>query len=229
MGFVSPVPSQELAVEYLEALAKESTDEYITGGHSKGGNLAVYAAAFCTETVQKRVRTVYNFDGPGFVDRVLGAPGYLAVCDRVQTFVPQSSVVGMLLGHEEKHTIVHSEQKGILQHDLYSWQTKRASFVCLETVDKASRFIDSTLKAWMADMDTERRAQFVGTLYTVLAQTGALTLKDLTGNWFISAKAMLKGIKNLDEDTRRAVGQVLRLLLKSTRSGFAQLAEKGEA
>jgi len=229
MGFVCPVPSQELAVEYLEALAKESTDEYITGGHSKGGNLAVYAAAFCTETVQKRVRTVYNFDGPGFVDRVLGAPGYLAVCDRVQTFVPQSSVVGMLLGHEEKHTIVHSEQKGILQHDLYSWQTKRASFVCLETVDKASRFIDSTLKAWMADMDTERRAQFVGTLYTVLAQTGALTLKDLTGNWFISAKAMLKGIKNLDEDTRRAVGQVLRLLLKSTRSGFAQLAEKGEA
>ena len=52
MGFVCPVPSQELAVEYLEALAKESTDEYITGGHSKGGNLAVYAAAFCAETVQ---------------------------------------------------------------------------------------------------------------------------------------------------------------------------------
>ena len=230
LGCQPEVPAQKKAVAYVKAVAGQyPRRKLMLGGHSKGGNLAVYGGIFVPLAIQRRISAVWSNDGPGFYGAVLETPQHARLEGRVHSIVPKSSVVGMLLGHEEKHTIVHSEQKGILQHDLYSWQTKRASFVCLETVDKASRFIDSTLKAWMADMDTERRAQFVGTLYTVLAQTGALTLKDLTGNWFISAKAMLKGIKNLDEDTRRAVGQVLRLLLKSTRSGFAQLAEKGEA
>lgn len=227
MGFTCPVPAQELAVAYLETLAAvDTTARLIPGGHSKGGNLAVYASAFVSPALQERVEVIYNFDGPGFVDQVLQAPGYMAICNRVQTFVPQTSIVGMLLGHQEKHTIVHSIQKGVMQHDLYSWNVRRDGFVCLQTVDKTSRFIDTTLKDWMTNMDTEKRSQFVETLYTVLSATGAKTIGDLSENWFSYARRILRSIRDLDEPTRRATSKVLRQLLRSTKTGLAQINEK---
>ncbi|MBQ5777271.1 MAG: DUF2974 domain-containing protein, partial [Oscillospiraceae bacterium] len=108
MSFTFPVPAQALAVQYLEKIARRVHGKIICGGHSKGGNLAVYAAAFCKKSVQNRIAAVENFDGPGFDARVLSDPGYVAIRERVRTFVPKSSVVGMLLSHEEEYTIVDS-------------------------------------------------------------------------------------------------------------------------
>ena len=151
MGFVFPVPAQELAVDYIEKIASRHSENMLVGGHSKGGNLAVYSAAFCSEAVQNRIEIVYNFDGPGFDEKVLQKDGYKRICNKVNTFVPQSSVVGMLLNHEERYIIVHSTQLGLLQHDLYSWSVQIDSFICLEAVDNTGRFIDYTLKAWIAN------------------------------------------------------------------------------
>ena len=113
MGFVFPVPAQELAVDYIEKIASRHSENMLVGGHSKGGNLAVYSAAFCSEAVQNRIEIVYNFDGPGFDEKVLQKDGYKRICNKVNTFVPQSSVVGMLLNHEERYIIVHSTQLGL--------------------------------------------------------------------------------------------------------------------
>ena len=150
MSFLCPVPAQELAADYLRQVAAQRSGDLLLCGHSKGGNLAVYAAASCASSVQSRIRAVYNYDGPGFPESILRQAGYQTVCGRVQTFVPQSSVIGMLLGHEEQYTVVHSTRMGIFQHDLYSWDIADGHFVCLESVNQHSRFIDTTLKAWLA-------------------------------------------------------------------------------
>lgn len=123
------------------------------GGHSKGGNLAVYAAAFCPAALQERIAAVYNNDGPGFDADVIALPGYQRICARVQTFVPQSSIVGMLLEHEEAYTIIHSTGDGFGQHNLYTWEVLRDRFVTLETVTNGSRFLDRTLKQWLAGLE----------------------------------------------------------------------------
>ena len=131
MAFTCPVPAQRSALAYLEAVAGEVSGPLLLGGHSKGGNLAVYAAAFCPPALEERILAAYNFDGPGFDESVLQTEGYRRVCHKVSTFVPQSSIVGMLLGHEEKYTIVHSGQTGIMQHDLCSWNVRQSAFKSL--------------------------------------------------------------------------------------------------
>lgn len=220
MGFVCPVPAQKLSVKYIEGIAEHSKGELTVGGHSKGGNLAVYAAAFCSQEVQGRIRTVYNYDGPGFDGKVLEQESYKRITDRVNTFVPQSSIVGMLLEHEESYTIVHSEQTGLMQHNIYSWDVERNKFLYLESVDSNSKFVDYTIKAWIADMDYAQREEFIDTVYTVIRETNVKTLRELSDNWFASAKIVLKSVKNLDEETRKTVMQALRLLLKSAKAGF---------
>lgn len=223
MGFVCPVPGQLLAVDYLQKAARRFPGRLTVCGHSKGGNFAVYAAAFCGEAVQNRIEAVYNYDGPGFDGKVLAEPGYQRICEKIKTFVPQSSVVGMLLGHEEKYIIVHSEQTFLQQHDTYSWEVQQKTFHYLDTVDNSSRFVDYTLKAWLAKMTPAQREQFVDAIYEVMRQTNARTLRQMNENWFASATSILKSAKNMDEETWQAVTHALGLLVASAKDGLLRV------
>lgn len=227
MTFVCPVPAQTMAVKYLEEIAGEGHRRLILGGHSKGGNLAVYAASFCNTTVQARIEKVYNFDGPGFQDALLAEDGYKRICGKTQTFVPQTSIFGMMLGHEEQYTIVHSGQHGPFQHDVYSWEVERDHFMQLETVTNSSRWIDFTLKQWISGMDAQQREQFADGVYMAVLSTNASTLKELSENWFLSAKTVLRSLKNLDEPTRTLVSQAMRSLVQCAKKGMPIVA-KGE-
>ena len=216
LAFLPVVPAQRMAVQYLQAAAEVFSERPLrVGGHSKGGNLAVYAGAFCSEAAQQRIELVYNFDGPGFDRKILDQAGYEAICPRVRTFVPQSSVVGMLLGHEEQYTVVHSQETGLTQHNIYTWDVERESLSYLDTVTHGSRFIDRTLKDWLAGMSVEQRAVLVDTVYEVMQQTGARTVPELKANWFGSTRAMIRAAGALNEDDRRSVMRMLRLLMQS--------------
>lgn len=228
MGFATPVPAQREAVSYLCQAVERGPASWRVGGHSKGGNLAVYAAAFAPAPVQERLLWVQNNDGPGFDGGVLEGPGYRAVRERVHTYLPQSSVVGMLLEHEEAYTVVHSGQVGLMQHDLYSWEVKGPGFVCLDEVSASSKFIDKTLKDWVAGMSREERATFFDTLYQLLAGTQAKTVGELSGDWLHSAGAVLQSLKNVDEDTRRLMGQVMGGLFRSARENLRTARPRGE-
>ena len=216
MAFTPEIPAQRYAADYLQqAAAALAFRPLLVGGHSKGGNLAVYAGAFCSEAAQQRIELVYNFDGPGFDQKILDQAGYDAICPRVRTFVPQSSVVGMLLGHEEQYTVVHSQETGLTQHNIYTWDVERESLSYLDTVTHGSRFIDRTLKDWLAGMSVEQRAVLVDTVYEVMQQTGARTVPELKANWFGSTRAMIRAAGALNEDDRRSVMRMLRLLMQS--------------
>ena len=102
----------------------------------------------------------------------------------MQTFVPQSSIVGMLLEHEEAYTIIHSTGDGFGQHNLYTWEVLRDRFVTLETVTNGSRFLDRTLKQWLAGLEPEQRERTIDTVYHMLCETNAETLHELKENRF---------------------------------------------
>lgn len=226
MCFTCPVPAQKSAVEYLEAMASSLNGNLIVGGHSKGGNLAVYAAAFCKPEIQKRIITVYNFDGPGFEKEVLSTAQYGQICGRIKTFIPQSSIVGLLLEHEEQYIIVKSIQKiGFLQHDLYSWTVERNHLCYLNHVTNSSKFLDHTLKGWVADMTPAQREELIDALYSIIQQTNAHTLRELGDNWFVNAKTIHASIKSLDEPTRNKIMQSLSLLVKNAGNSIKKLYE----
>ena len=224
MCFIFPVPAQNAAVKYLEHMAPSLHGDIILGGHSKGGNLAVYSAAFCRKEIQDRIISIYNYDGPGFDEKVLMTEQYQKISKITTTFVPQSSVVGMLLEHEENYIIIKSMQKnGFLQHNIYSWLVERDHFLYLDSVTTGSRLMNYTLKGFIADMEVQQREQFIDSMYALLAQTNAHTLKELKEDRTKNAGVILSSMKNMDETTRNVLTEALRSLLRNVKSSVSQI------
>lgn len=225
MSFLPQVPSQRSAAEYLEAQARRFTSLRV-GGHSKGGNLAVYSATFCSEAARKRLLAVYNNDGPGFNHDVMGMPEYLSLRERVHTFLPQSSVVGMLMEHEESYAVVHSTGLGILQHNPYSWEVLGPAFFLLDTVTDGSRFVSDTLKTWMASMDEGQREKMIDVVFEVLGATNAKTTAELSADWLKSAGTVLAQLKDMDSENRKMLFEMFRLLMGSARQSMPPILPK---
>ncbi len=220
MSFLSAVPSQLEAVAYLEKIARVFRGPLRIGGHSKGGNLAVYASAFCNHHVQKRIMEVYNNDGPGFSNEVINKKSFQGVAERIHTFIPQSSIIGMLFEHEEKYTVVQSTQKGLMQHDLFSWQVVHNDVVRLDEITNNSKFVDKTMKDWLNSLDPEQRKELVNHLYDILTSTHANTLQELTSQWLKNTGTMIKTINNADETTRKNLSEIFSILAKAARNNI---------
>lgn len=168
MSFMQVVPAQMTALDYVRKIEAELWQPLRLGGHSKGGNLAVFAAARSSPMVQKRIMQIYNNDGPGFTDYLMGDVGYQAMVPKIRTYIPQSSVIGMLLEHEEPYTIIRSKQLGLLQHDFYSWEVLGKDFIPMEEITANSRFLNVTIKNWVADMSPADRSALVDAMFGML-------------------------------------------------------------
>lgn len=216
MSFMKSIPAQREAVAYLEAAAQHFDGEIYITGHSKGGNLAVYASVYCREDVQERLARVWSNDGPGFCNKMLDDPAYIRIRPIIRTLIPQSSVVGMLLEHEENYIVVKSRQKGILQHDGLTWEIMGASFVHLQTVTGECRRTDRTLNQFIKNMSLEQREQFTEALYQLLSVGDALTLSDLVS---MRRRWRAKG-KTLDPQVYKTLSQTLSALINLSAKNF---------
>ena len=225
LAFLPVVPAQRMAAEYLAAAAAALPSHPLrVGGHSKGGNLAVYSAVFCGEAVQNQLMRVYNNDGPGFYSSLLALPEHKPVAGKITTLLPESSVVGMLLEHEEAYQVVRSTQVGLMQHDGFSWQVKGERFEHLTELAEGGKIMDQTLRSFLRELTEPQRVQFVDTLFAILTCTDASTLTDLKEGGLKTASAMVKALQKLDKPTRKALTDTLKLLVKSgARSAFEEL------
>lgn len=233
MSFKSHIASQISAKEYLEIIAKEYPDKKIRiGGHSKGGNIAVYAATFVSNEIKDRIINVYNNDGPGFCEDVIETPEYQETIKKVHTYIPQSSIIGRLMNHKEKYTVVESVQKGIMQHDLYSWQVLGKEFVTLKELTDGSEFVDKTIKGWLENVEPAKREQVIDVVFDILNATDAQTMKELKSNWFSNGRAIMTSYKNIDNETKDMIWQTLNALFKIAKNNifedFPKLPEKSK-
>lgn len=221
MSFQESVPAQEKALRYFEAFARVHMGPICLAGHSKGGNMAVYAAAKTVPQLQERITAVHNHDGPGFHSAMMRDPGYRAVVPRVRTFVPQSSVVGMLLEHEEAYTVVRSRQLSLLQHDPYSWEVLGGDFVRMAQIDENSRFLDRTIKAWLAQTTMAERNAFVDAVYELLTLGEVNDLREV-----ILPRNVLRYLRQLrtDEQLRTVIAREFAELFRTA----AELRRKKE-
>lgn len=205
MAFESPIPAQTAAVSYLTRIAASVDGPLIIGGHSKGGNLAVYAAAHVNPLIQSRIRAVYSFDGPGLDDATMASEGYAAIARRIRSFIPQSSVVGLLLAYHPEYTVVKSDALGLLQHDTFTWQVLGTRFVEAPEVDVSSQLVNQTVHTWLSRVTPDQRRRFVDTLFDLLEATGATTMKQLMTDVPGRAAAVLKALQKVDFDTARMI------------------------
>ena len=214
MSFADYVPAQEEAVNYMNAAGFHLPDRaFFLCGHSKGGNLAVYGGAFCQPDVQERILSVRSFDGPGFSQENVEKQGMRVILPKTRTFLPQSSVVGMLLEHEEEFTVIHSKSIGLLQHDIYNWEIMGAGFVIEEEMTDSSQFIDKALKQWLQNMPKEKREAFVETVFSILDDCDAVTLKELFSKK--NAFTVMKNLKEMEPEERDLIQEGMSILGRS--------------
>ena len=206
ISFKSHIASQISAKKYLENIAKKYPYKKIRiGGHSKGGNLAVYASVFVDSEIQKRIINVYNNDGPGFDSDFVKHPDYLAILPKIKSIVPYGSVVGMLLNHDGDYEVVKSSQSGLMQHDSMSWQVIGPDFETEQELSPKSKRLNAALSAWIDGLTREQRAEFVDTLFSLVTASGAKNLSEISTARFKNINAILKSFRELDKSERAMI------------------------
>ena len=191
LSFRCPVPSQVAAARYLADVAGRLDGELVVGGHSKGGNLAVYAAA-----------RVFSHDGPGFLPEFLATGEFANVAPRIDKTLPQSSLVGMLLEQQEGFRVVKSNRLLIWQHDPFSWRVDGRDFVYLDDLAPDARYLDAAISAWLSSRTNEERERFIDTLYSVVEASRVRTTRELRADWRRNIPTAARAFADLDPETK---------------------------
>lgn len=212
MGYLAETPGQIKAVNYLNRIAEETAEKIRIGGHSKGGNLSVYAAVKCKTQIQERIIAVYSNDGPGFKREMVESEAYQRMLPKIKTILPESSIVGMLLEHQEDYEVVKSSQSGIQQHDAMSWEVLGTSFVYVEHVAAQSILLDETMKAWLYQLGVEEREAIVETIFSMLEEADIRTVDDFYGSKWKKVQELMKAKSRLPEETQRLFSKAMKLL-----------------
>ena len=223
MAFQCPVPSQRSALDYLAKASSHTNGRLFVGGHSKGGNLAVYASAMSPCAVKDRIVRIYSHDGPGFLGTVLESGEFASVSGLVRKTVPQSSMIGMLLEQQEEYSIVESSRFSFWQHDPFSWVVDGDGFHPYTTITPDARFFNRTLNEWVKSLSREQREMVVDTLYGLVDTDNANTFADVKAN----IPTILQAASKLDDSTKQFLFEMLKELGRLSFKNVPELFRQG--
>ena len=209
LSFMTHIPAQSEALKYIRRVSKKYNSKIHLGGHSKGGNLAVYAGIFCSKKVQDRIIDITNFDGPGFDKTVIEKEKYKRILNKINTYIPQSSLFGRLLEHEEKYIIVTSDQYTFMQHDIFSWRINNQQIEKADKVTAGSDFMNETVRNWLKTTSSKQREHFINTLYEIITKTKAKTFKEFTAEWTKNVGIILKSYKDISNEDKKEIGKMI--------------------
>jgi hypothetical protein len=205
LSILDEVPAQTMAAEYLNRLDLTPDAKLYIGGHSKGGNLAVWGAVHAEERVRDRIRTVFSNDGPGFSEGTVTSEAYKALAPRIRVYLPEDSLVGLLLEHDESYTVVRSNRKGLFQHDGLSWEVMGGSFLRAEALSLKGIHNDTVVRERIDSMTRGERREFIRLVFNLLESTGAKTLTDLRHGGTKIALSMVKTYRELPKGDQETV------------------------
>ena len=224
MAFMDNVPCQIEGRKYLEEISKKFPNKKIRiGGHSKGGNVAIYSAITVNEEVRNRIIKVVNLDGPGFSRDIVNKYGKEDIVDKIETYIPQDSIIGRFLNHKENIIVCFSTEKGILQHDVYSWQIQRDEAIRVEKNTETSEDINKTVIDWLETTTTEQRKIFIDSLFELFYSTDANTFGDIKKSLSKSMPKILKKYREIDEEDRKTMTEMMKVFAMSY---FSVMKEK---
>ncbi len=227
MSCLSPVPAQVRATEYALEVAKKTGRMPIRlGGHSKGGNLAAWAAIHLPEKLQhKRLLAAYNNDGPGFSKAVLESEAFRRVEEKIHTYIPESSIVGMLLEHAEDYTIIDSTNRSLMQHEPLSWNVLGKKFIYLGQRTEAALLSDSVVREWLESMTIDERREFIDAIWSILSMGGKVkTLDDLRSGGLSGGVALLKEYVGADEKKKKVISEITKRLAADVKEELRKAA-----
>lgn len=226
MGYLEATPGQRKAVDYLNQMVGIGQWKVRVGGHSKGGNLAVYASVHCRPIIKRKIISVYSNDGPGFSREMVDSEAYQEMIPKIRTIIPESSIVGLILEHEEEFQVVKSTKVGAGQHDAMSWEVLGTHFVYTDKVAEQSLLLNEAMRNWLVELDANQREIIVEAIFEILDDLNIRTVDDFTHLKFSDLQEANKLRKNLPPGTQELMGHALKLLLKTGRSAVGEFARE---
>lgn len=218
LAFSEPVVGQLYAARYMRKAAGHLPEDFYMGGHSKGGNLAVFAAMSSSAALQERILQVYSHDGPGFKPQVMERYEYGRVEDKVKKILPGSSLVGMLLERGSSYNVVESSSYGLWQHNPYTWivDPENGKFQPMEDLKNGAKLMDNAVTDWIIGLDDEQVSRFSDVLFRVLAASEADNLIDFKADWKKSLTGILQELREVDDKTKEEVEEIIKELFEIT-------------
>lgn len=212
LSFLAECPAQAEAVNYLHKVLKSFSSSIIVGGHSKGGNLAIYASIFCKPKEQNRITSIYSNDGPGFNEYISSDKRYKAILPKVNLIIPEASIIGILFSNKEDKKIVKSTANGGHQHNPYTWVVKRDSFEEADKQASSSVLLDSTMELWLKSLTDKQKKIFVNSLFNSIEASGATTLAQINDQKWVSYNAIIKALKEMDSESKDCISNSIKKL-----------------
>jgi len=216
MTYMDHVPSQRRAASYLQHVMKEfPKGRFMVAGHSKGGNLAAYACSYLPDHLIERVDAIYCYDAPGLNKAIIETEGYQRIAHLVHRFVPQGSIVGMMLEVPEPATIVKSRAfGGFAQHDAFTWMVEKDGFGTLDQTSPDSQQTDETLKQWVRETSANERKKFFDTFFGIFLDAGITSINDLMNlKNFSKIKEIFQNAQDLDPTEREMLERLAKQLI----------------
>lgn len=203
------MPSQHLAAEYLKRAITKPQTLYRIGGHSKGGNLAVYAAMCCSKEQQAQIERVYSNDGPGLCPEIIDMEQYAGIRSKIYRIVPEFSVVGSLFAQERPDLIVRSTASALMQHDGFSWRIEGDHFVTCESLSRECRLCNDIFDTWVESATMEQREIFTRDFFNALGAGGAKKISEITANGIDSFESILIAVARSESKTKVMLGRLV--------------------
>ena len=208
------VPAQKRAIEYLQKISEHTDGMLRVGGHSKGGNFAIYAGMYCEKSLRDQIMAIYNNDGPGFSKDVVASAAYQNLLPLITTIVPESSVVGRLFEHQEYYIVIKSENKGLKQHDAMSWEVLGNHFVHAVTPANQSLLANQAIREWITLIPREKRKEIVEAVFQILDAAGIETVDDFLTLKLKDIRTIIQTKKKLPRETSDSISDAAFLLIK---------------
>lgn len=210
LSYTYPVPAQKLAYKYLKETIKFSDKNIYVGGHSKGGNLAMAAALEIEENIFKKIKNIYNNDGPGFLQEEYTTQKFKRVETKLKTFIPEESIVGILLENTSNYTVIKSKAIGIKQHDLTTWLCF-GPFLKQGRLSVFSKELKIKINSWLQNSDNNKKETIVKNLFKIIQSTGATDLKDFKK---INFKTIVNEVTGVDTEVKQLLLNTLTSFIK---------------
>ena len=207
--------TQKLALEYLEKWAPHLAGTIHTGGHSKGANLAIYASAKVGPEIQKRIEGIWNYEGPGFSHNPDMLDQIKAIDGKIKTFIPETSLVGVVMRSFDSYTVVKSENHLFLQHDLFSWHIDDSIFECVDELSRTSRMFDSTMNSTIANLSDAQFHIIIDVLFDSMEDSGIHNIQDIKDNMGRFSASLTEACLFSGKTTRRTLLYVGKCLVKN--------------
>ena len=216
-------PAQELALAYAAEHIRPGRRWYL-GGHSKGGNLALYTACLLEPEQWDSVARVYLLDGPGLCPEVMEAARIEAIDAKTRRIIPRFSVVGKLLEPKITDTrIVRSSGFGVGQHSMTTWGVDHGALALAKDPDPMSVWVNEKIRGWSDEISPENRALCVEELFSALQAGGARTVGEIKLFGPDGVEAILKRLRESSDVTKHTLTELPKYAVKTS---FQNLIQK---